>query len=508
MRRSVLLLTVFLFLVVAMASMSAFAADVSISIVANDGASDININDLENQDSHWFYIQVENTTANPVTLNSVQIALSYEKEFLSIPEVEKDNTAFSNSTFGSNMNNPLKDGKLGIIKITAADATGISLVATTGKATVAWLRLNPSQMHIDTKYYIKIDADIYDGSAKKTYKRNDTAQVYCDTSKGDCSFGGPTNPVTSFDVLMVAQQAAGVIDYIGDSLLLKDIMDMDADGVIDAEDVYHVLKKAADPAYVPPADETAHHPAPPAFVSANANFSRKISGNPSATCVFRLTPLERIGENQYRVWLETEGIPQKPVGIDVNFSKTPELQVEIKPTDFLAEAEKDSAVKNNSARFVFASLTSLQKAGRIAEIEIRASDSKLPELSINNVLINEGRPAKKGELENLVRWETQKILTPPTMTFQNYPNPFNPETWIPYQLAGPTDVTIAIFNSSGQMVKELHLGTMMPGFYLDKTRAAYWDGSNEAGEKVSSGTYFYTIKAGNFTAIKKMVVVK
>jgi len=412
------MLAIFAFLV----STSVFAADVSMSIVANNGTSDINIENFENQDSHWFYIEAENTTANPVTLNSAQIALSYERGFLSVAEVEKDNTAFSSSTFSSNIGNPLKDGELNIINISVADATGISLVATTGKATIAWVRLNPALMHVDTKYEISVSATLYDGAAKKTYKRDDTAQVYCNTSKGDNSFGGPTNPVAAYDVLMVAQQAAGMVDYIDDNLLPKDVMDMNGDGIIDATDVYHTLKKAADPAYIPPADETAHHPAPPAFVSVNVNdFSRKISGNPSASCIFRLSPLEKIAENRYRVWLEVEGVPKKPVGIDVNFSKTPELQVEIKPTDFLSEAEKDSVVRQTTARLVFAQLTPLRSEGRIAEIEIRSSNPNLPEFSIADVLINEGRPIEKGEPENLVRWETQKILTPPTMTFQNYP---------------------------------------------------------------------------------------
>lgn len=284
---------------------------------------------------------------------------------------------------------------------------------------------------------------------------------------------------------------------------------MSADGVIDAEDIYHTLKKAAVAAYVSPADETEHHPAPPAFVPANVNdFNRKVSGNPSASCVFRLTPLERIGENQYRVWLEVVGIPKKPVGIDVNFSKTPELQVEIKPTEFLAKTQNDSAVKDMTARLVFAQLTPLESEGRIAEIEIRSSSPNLPEFSIADVLINEGRLAKKGEPENLVRWEAQKILTPPTMILQNYPNPFNPETWIPYQLAQPSDVSIAIFNLAGQMVKELRLGTQQPGFYIDKSKAAYWDGKNEAGEKVSSGIYFYNIKTSDRTVTRKMVVIK
>ena len=91
---------------------------------------------------------------------------------------------------------------------------------------------------------------------------------------------------------------------------------------------------------------------------------------------------------------------------------------------------------------------------------------------------------------------------------QNYPNPFNPETWIPYQLSEPADVTISIYNVNGQMVRQLVLGSRMPGHYTDKSRAAYWDGTNELGERVSSGVYFYQLQASGDASVRKMIIVK
>jgi len=52
------------------------------------------------------------------------------------------------------------------------------------------------------------------------------------------------------------------------------------------------------------------------------------------------------------------------------------------------------------------------------------------------------------------------------------------------------------------------LGHKQAGFYLGKGQAAYWDGKNEAGEALSSGVYFYQLKAGDFTATGKMLMVK
>jgi hypothetical protein len=89
---------------------------------------------------------------------------------------------------------------------------------------------------------------------------------------------------------------------------------------------------------------------------------------------------------------------------------------------------------------------------------------------------------------------------------QNFPNPFNPETWIPYQLAENSPVTIKIYSSTGQLIKTMDLGHKRAGAYVTKDAAAYWDGRNEAGEYAASGVYFYSIQAGDFMATKKMTV--
>ena len=100
-------------------------------------------------------------------------------------------------------------------------------------------------------------------------------------------------------------------------------------------------------------------------------------------------------------------------------------------------------------------------------------------------------------------------LTPKeTALLPNYPNPFNPETWIPYQLAEPADVSISIYAIDGKLVRTLNLGHQSTGIYQDKSRAAYWDGRNTIGEPVASGVYFYTFKAGEFTATRKMLIRK
>ncbi len=97
---------------------------------------------------------------------------------------------------------------------------------------------------------------------------------------------------------------------------------------------------------------------------------------------------------------------------------------------------------------------------------------------------------------------------PKTALFANYPNPFNPETWIPYQLAVPTEVVLTIRTATGSIVRTLPLGHQPAGVYKTPNRAAHWDGKNALGEPVVSGTYFYTLTAGDFTATRKMLIRK
>jgi hypothetical protein len=100
------------------------------------------------------------------------------------------------------------------------------------------------------------------------------------------------------------------------------------------------------------------------------------------------------------------------------------------------------------------------------------------------------------------------VLPSRTLLLQNYPNPFNPETWIPFQLAEASDVTIKIFSSRGELVRTISLGHKEAGSYLNKDKATYWNGKNDAGERVSSGVYVYAISAGKYAATRRMVILK
>ncbi|RMF59578.1 MAG: T9SS C-terminal target domain-containing protein [Calditrichaeota bacterium] len=86
---------------------------------------------------------------------------------------------------------------------------------------------------------------------------------------------------------------------------------------------------------------------------------------------------------------------------------------------------------------------------------------------------------------------------------QNYPNPFNPSTTIPFEISKNSTVKLEIYDVTGKKVKTLLNKEMSPGSY-----SVRWDGVNKQGLPVSSGIYFYRLKANGFQAIRKMVLLK
>ena len=100
-------------------------------------------------------------------------------------------------------------------------------------------------------------------------------------------------------------------------------------------------------------------------------------------------------------------------------------------------------------------------------------------------------------------------LTPKeTELLANYPNPFNPETWIPYRLAEDAFVTLTIYDGSGRVVRTLNVGHRIAAVYENRSKAIYWNGRNGLGEQVASGVYFYHLSAGDYSATRKMLILK
>lgn len=88
---------------------------------------------------------------------------------------------------------------------------------------------------------------------------------------------------------------------------------------------------------------------------------------------------------------------------------------------------------------------------------------------------------------------------------QNYPNPFNPSTTIAFSV--PENhrgaVSLRIYNMLGAVVRELVSGDLAPGHYTK-----VWDGLDNSGQRLASGLYIYQLRAGNFSASRKLLLMK
>ena len=105
-------------------------------------------------------------------------------------------------------------------------------------------------------------------------------------------------------------------------------------------------------------------------------------------------------------------------------------------------------------------------------------------------------------------WNCFQIDCPTAQRQANHPNPFNPETWAPFKLAHDSIATARIYDVKGKRIKIIELGHVAAENYVESNRAIYWDRKTDTGEQVSSGTYFYQIKTGDYTKTRKIVILK
>jgi len=144
-------------------------------------------------------------------------------------------------------------------------------------------------------------------------------------------------------------------------------------------------------------------------------------------------------------------------------------------------------------------------SGVVATLRFKLMGNSPGAISIYELVVADER----GKINTLPRKEFA-LQVPPQRTclLMNYPNPLNPETWIPYELAEASDVRIEIYSLTGKLIRVIDLGYRQPGFYIRREDAAHWDGRNETGEEAASGVYFCTIKAGDFSATRRMAVLR
>jgi hypothetical protein len=124
------------------------------------------------------------------------------------------------------------------------------------------------------------------------------------------------------------------------------------------------------------------------------------------------------------------------------------------------------------------------------------------EITLRNLILIDTDRNKLGYIEVELIYGTTPLPLD-YILFQNYPNPFNPNTSVKFQVPKTSDVTVKIYDMLGQEVRTLFASEVMRGTY-----SVEWDGLNDAGMRMSSGSYIYRMIAGDFVQSKKMILLK
>ena len=181
------------------------------------------------------------------------------------------------------------------------------------------------------------------------------------------------------------------------------------------------------------------------------------------------------------------------------------------PKDTLFVAREDGRVFSASRSGEYTGTGVLTKL-RFSVVADGAATEGYDAIALRDVQIvdGSGRFSHLPELHAVptLKCEAMCMVPHKTRLLANYPNPFNPDTWIPFELADDANVNIQIYDISGHLVRTISLGYRPAGRYVDRSASAYWDGRNFSGERIASGLYLYRLTAGNFSAVRRMVVLK
>jgi len=175
-------------------------------------------------------------------------------------------------------------------------------------------------------------------------------------------------------------------------------------------------------------------------------------------------------------------------------------------------AVSDSTPGRATIGFASMASASVQDGAAYARLtfSVKADDHRLQDaVRFERIITADDRGIRRRALPVVEEASLAAAVAPrASRLYQNYPNPFNPETWIPFQLGASSDVAIRIYDLSGQIVRTLDLGRRAAGHYVAREGAAYWDGRNDDGERVASGSYAYAIEAGTYSEMRRFVVLK
>jgi len=329
----------------------------------------------------------------------------------------------------------------------------------------------------DTTYYYRVGStDASDNtvwSEQKTFKTSEEKPP-----KGDLNNDGEIN---SDDAILVLNIAAGLIEPTEDQ---KWAADMNGDGRIRSNDAILILREAAGLA------------AP----------SKELIAAIERTITVMLEEAHGVAGESIIVPLKVDNIHELAGGdIRINYDRTV-----LRPVDVSSDSDlllTCNIAESETIRIAFANAEGLNNK-TVAKIRFEVLADDVSPLTLQKVELyrSDALPFDSRKIDG--QFSSWAIPPEHSALLQNFPNPFNPETWIPYQLKKGSEVTIRIYSVTGELVREFDLGYRPAGLYVSRDRAVHWDGRNKFGTLVASGVYFYSIQAGDFTAVRKLIVLK
>ena len=290
---------------------------------------------------------------------------------------------------------------------------------------------------------------------------------------GDATGNGD---VTSLDASVILRHTVGLLRLAGNDSVAADVT---GDGGISAYDGSLVLLYVVGAIARFPVEE---------------GYLAKVVYAPRAVW---MGPAERSADGGWRVSVridEMEGVVAGELAL--SFSGGIE-DLTVGMSERMSECMVAHSVEESRIRVSFAGDESGTGGGAMLELILDESDVDPVNLvRLDHVSLNEGMVP----IRNVGR--EAKIPTAYRLA-QNHPNPFNPETTVRYDLPQGGMVHLRVYALTGQVVRTLVAEERAAG-----SHSATWDGTNDAGRAVASGVYLYRMEAGDYRAVRKMLLIR
>ncbi|MEO8167680.1 MAG: FlgD immunoglobulin-like domain containing protein, partial [bacterium] len=218
-----------------------------------------------------------------------------------------------------------------------------------------------------------------------------------------------------------------------------------------------------------------------------------------------ITTSSNAGEVQVRVHLANNGSKVKGCSATIRFNPSRVRYLGVSNGDvFGAQGQGLYFIKPQEGKLqvdaaVLGTDRTIDFSGDVAVLRFSVWQGGEESIVLDQALIRDGN---NGNLQVALNQASEKLPSAFRL-HQNYPNPFNPSTTIKYEIPIAADVSIEVVNILGEVVATLSAGRQETGYHK-----VVWDGVDRRGTNAATGVYLLRMKAGNFTAVQKMLLIR